>query len=102
LLKRKTCTSKNSIQFSESNLWPGDDSAVDTPVPISNTEVKHCIGDGTRMGRVASCQVFLCPLAGKVVMIHEQFDLLFTKNRYIFEKNIKKCDGKILNNRLFC
>jgi len=25
------------------------------------------------------------------VMIHEQFDLLFTKNRYIFEKNIKKC-----------
>lgn len=51
-----------SFQFSESNLWPGDDSAVDTPVPISNTEVKHCYGDGTRKGRVASCQVFYLPI----------------------------------------
>ncbi len=57
-----------SFQFSRSNPWPGGDSAVDTPVPISNTEVKHCIGDGTRKGRVASCQVFyfllICPLYG--------------------------------------
>lgn len=27
-----------------------------TPVPIPNTAVKHCSGDGTRKGRVASRQ----------------------------------------------
>ena len=36
----------------------GDDDAVDTPVPIPNTEVKHCSGDCIRKERVARCRAF--------------------------------------------
>jgi hypothetical protein len=47
---------KNNIQFSENKVWKelgfsnrkksGGDGAVDTPVPIPNTEVKHRSGEG--------------------------------------------------------
>ena len=37
----------------------GGDGAVETPVPISNTEVKHRSGEGTRKGRIASRRAFL-------------------------------------------
>ena len=38
----------------------GDDVAEDTPVPISNTEVKLSGGEGSefRLVRIASCQAF--------------------------------------------
>ena len=34
----------------------GDDDAVDTPVPIPNTEVKHRSGHGIVRERAASCR----------------------------------------------
>ena len=44
-----------NIQFWENNLSKrrksGGDSAVDTPVPIPNTEVKHCSGEDSPYGQ---------------------------------------------------
>ena len=34
-----------------SQIKSGGDSAVDTPVPIPNTEVKHCSGENSRNGK---------------------------------------------------
>jgi hypothetical protein len=36
----------------------GGDGAVDTPVPIPNTEVKHRSGDDIRKDKIASCRAF--------------------------------------------
>ncbi len=41
------------------NKKSGGDGAVDTPVPIPNTEVKHRSGEGIRKDRIASCRAFL-------------------------------------------
>ena len=37
----------------------GGDGAVDTPVPISNTEVKHRSGEDIRKDKIASRRAFL-------------------------------------------
>ena len=41
------------------NKKSGGDGAVDTPVPISNTEVKHRSGEDIRKDKIASRRAFL-------------------------------------------
>ena len=36
----------------------GDDSKVDTPLPIPNREVKHFNGEDSFIAKIASCQFF--------------------------------------------
>ena len=40
----------------------GGDGAVDTPVPISNTEVKHRSGEDIRKDKIASRRAFFISL----------------------------------------
>ena len=40
------------------NKKSGGDGAVDTPVPISNTEVKHRSGEDIRKDKIASRRAF--------------------------------------------
>ena len=48
----------------------GGDGAVDTPVPIPNTEVKHRSGEGIRKDRIASRRAFF------LKNIHEKIHFL--------------------------
>ena len=43
------------------NKKSGGDGAVDTPVPISNTEVKHRSGEDIRKDKIASRRAFFIP-----------------------------------------
>ena len=44
--------------FSENYFSIGDDSKEDTPVPISNTEVKLYYGEDSCKAKIASCLFF--------------------------------------------
>ena len=43
-------------------MWIGNNSNEDTPVPISNTEVKLINGENSVKAKITSCQFFFCIL----------------------------------------
>ena len=63
----------------------GDDSKVDTPVPIPNTEVKHFNADGSKfnLARVGRCQAL--SLINLHIFIYSLFSWILLK--FIFDKS---------------
>ena len=60
-------------------LRSGGDSAVEIPVPIPNTEVKHCSGKNSRKVNRARCRVtrrsnpsFFIPLSNLLLKVTEK------------------------------
>ena len=62
--EKKRCDSRNIIKFLKDNIekrnekYNGDDSWVDTPVPIPNTEVKHSNAEDSGDAKIRSCHYF--------------------------------------------
>ena len=69
------------IQFSGNKPEEsGDDSAVEIPVPIPNTEVKHCSGKNSRKVNRARCRV-------KMKEETPSFFLSFFQHESVLENN---------------
>ena len=77
LTKKEQC---GNIQFWENNISlklkkSGGDGAVDTPVPIPNTEVKHRSGEDIRKDKIASRRAFLFSVQNAKIWQYRFFNL---------------------------
>ena len=67
----------------------GGDGAVDTPVPISNTEVKHRSGEDIRKDKIASRRAFYFIRLFYILLIkYQRVDrLILSLRRNYYEKS---------------
>ena len=71
-------------------FWIGNDSNEDTPVPISNTEVKLINGENSVKAKIASCQFFFLFLNYRNIVFFIWLTMLLLYVRFMLDDNMKR------------